>query len=835
MARLERGSAARWAIGGALVACLALALQLARRVADVERAPEASAVERPRAEAEMVATPAVVEEPAGEAPARDAPADVGRAAAEVEELDERIVFELHVRVADAHDGKPVAGAAVTLADRATPLVRRTDDEGRCALALARPNVRARLRVEAAGYRDWSDEVEGSSAAVELLPTVRLVGRVLAADTGRPVANAELALVPVDDGRFEPSRARAEGDGSFVLAGAPLRVATILEVRADGFAPSRRALELRSASQGGATRELRQDVRLARGVELAGRVEDWVTGAGLAGARFDMLVAREDGEFGGLVLPHPGLGWMLADAKAEGYASMRIALAPAQHAEPLVLRLPRLATIEGTLRDAAGEPRAGENVRFLAAGPLRGEDGEVLDTSPLYDLPEDRFYWSGEAAQAPGTTQFHHWVDATTGADGGYSLRVLPWALGGELEGRRVPPIEPGATWRADVQRRASLEPSKVTGVVTLNGQGASALSGTVRWRGPTRSGAARQERDGRRRGFEALVEPGDLRFVAELDQVPGVESAEIAVRVGENESRALVLDVVVPARPEDALSGTVRFADGSPVTDVEVAASCALPGDERPVLVYRARTGTDGGFELRVVDIGLAYSLSITHPPFDSVYRTDVPAGSSEIEIVLSTARRLLVRAHDAASGQALYVGNDLRLLARDEGRPAFRSLEPVAELPDADGWHEFLVFGEELDVLALPDAYLLPDYARALVRDVRLGTEPKRLHLALERGLEIEVALAEDAEPWPDDRGLELVEDTLAASVHPYDWAREPFDNLARQGTIEFGQGRRSTLRGLAPGVYRVRTDDDLVVEPELVEIGPGRRSVELGWHWAD
>jgi len=102
---------------------------------------------------------------------------------------------MRVFVADAFDGRPIAGARVTLHDRAVPVGHETDDDGLAVVPVLSMRIPARLRIEATGFCAWSQEgVPAPSVAVSLVRAATLYGRVLAADTGEPVGGAVVALL-----------------------------------------------------------------------------------------------------------------------------------------------------------------------------------------------------------------------------------------------------------------------------------------------------------------------------------------------------------------------------------------------------------------------------------------------------------------------------------------------------------------------------------------------------------------------------------------------------------------------------------------------------------------
>lgn len=737
------------------------------------------------------------------------------------ERDARDMRGMRVLVRDAVDERPLEGARATLFDCATPVPSRSGRDGVCLVPVLSFEERSLLRVEALDHFHWSQElVPRPNLAVELQRSVALSGRVLAADTGASVAGAALALPHEACAGCEPERVLSAPDGSYEFSSVPLRSAAVLEIRAEGFAPARRVFELRTEE-----RRVEQDIRLVRGLGLAGRVEDWTTRRGIPGAQVGELVADEQGRYQGRILAQPVTGRTGFDVRAPGYATLRVALA-APPAEDLVFRLPLLAFLEGRVSDSRGQPLADTRVSFEAAGP--DPEAEPPETSPLYELPAGWAYATDAAL-------------ARSRDDGQYRLAVLPWSLNGTVrvnlrgfapdEAQLRSIGEPDSKRRLDWWLRTDDAPPVVNGQVTLDGQACEAFQGTVTWRGPTRAGAERLQRG----GFRFVVEAGEVRLSAVLDRLPRHSSNEVAVRFVQGEERNLDLDVVVPIA---TITGSVRFVDDTPVPGRDVLASCPLPANTpRPAaLHYRAVTDEEGEFALHVPDAELFFDVSTTDFEGTPLVRTSVAAGASGADFVLGRGYRLFLRAREARTGAALVLGEDVQFLARGEPRYGFRSLSPVGSVPDVDGWYECCIAERAADLLALPRAAELPLYGARLLRGARLdGPTPARLEFVLERGLDVSLELAEGVPPWPADHELFLLDevlwDTLYATRRQRRWSSS-FDELHAQCSVHFDAQGRAHLRGLAPGSYRFKPlPADLVVDPEFVQVDSGTLPVRVHW----
>ena len=825
-------SSVLWVTGLGLALALACVLVLVRRVehASVHAESRAASAPAPKPTTEDVvpgATPdasaGVAAEPAGEGERPEERAPIPRGAGQ------DVAFEMRVQVQDASDFQPVAGASVTFFDRASPAPVRTDEHGIALVPLARPRERARLHVEGARHASWSRELDSApTCRVELHPAASVSGRVLAADTGEPVPGATLELHYRDGS--DGLRAVAGADGAFEFARVALRASAELEIRAPGFADSRRVFELR----GGAAR-VRQDVHLVRGLELEGRVEDWVSGGAIAGARVDALEVAADGHFQGLVPASPVTGATGLDVTAPGHATLHVQLALPQRGG-LVFRLPALAGIEGRVTDPSGAPLADARVSFRADGsehdgPAHDENGAPLETTPLYDLPA-------------GWSYTFDGPEGTSGADGRYRVLVPPWTVGGKIVVSRaafrpltsdLPAIgEPGSVLARDVQLAPADARVLLRGAVMLDGLTSDGLEGTVTWRGPTRSGSAVV----RRGGFQAEVEPGDVRVQAVLDLFPDAPSREVAARLEPGESADLELDVTTRAALEATITGSVLFDGGVPVPGVEVVASCTLPPENEPNFFVHAFTDANGEYVLPVVDLRLTYTVAVTPlvragSPRETLVYQSIRAGTSDLDFKLLPRHHVFLRAREARTGTALAHERDVLFFARVRTgqRAGLYRLFPVLDVPDADGWYEFWIEDSGVELLALPRAAQLPSYGAGLLRRVEFpAREPARLEFALAPGRELAVSLADDVEPWPSDHWLFLVEDGLAGQIDLERTSLSREDLTARWAAFD-GSGR-ATLRGLSSGTYRFEViPGGLSVEPAVVEVGANTDFVAVRW----
>lgn len=728
---------------------------------------------------------------------------------------------MRVLVLDELDGKPIGDARVTLFDRPSPVPRRTGADGRCQVPYLDREQRSRLEVEAPGY--FHARVEGNPSEfvrLALAPATRLEGRVRAADTGEPVAGATLTLAHDACSDCAPERVATDAEGRYELAALALGRPLELRIEAEGFAPTRRTFRLLERRA-----RTTQDLALLRGIELEGRVEDWASGLGLAGARVGELVADAQGHFRGRFLPRGASTHASLRVEAPGHATLEARLELATPGTRL-FRLPELAYLEGRVFGPDGEPCEGASVERTRAEPNRAP-GRVAP-SPLDDLPEGQaFTLALEPARSDG--------------EGRYRLALLPWAedVGFLAEkpgytaqegflGRIGPP---GSSLRLDWWLRPDEPGTIVRGVVTLNGQSLANPSGMVTWTGPTRSGGQALGKE----PFELWVEPGEVRLAASLTLLRSEPPSELVCRLRPDETRWVEFDVVAPQRP---IAGTVRFRDGTPARAFPLFADCelepGLPAGDR--LTARATTDEEGRYELSVTDLGYLWRVWPVSPVGRPAIREARP-GAQGLDFTLADAYRLRLRVREGTSGATLALGEDVLLTRRSE-RGGFVGLKPVEGSADAEGWSELWVATPEVDLAALPLAPELARHAPALRLGVRLalvGSEP--VELVLRPGLEASVELAEDQEPWPADARLYLIEDELWSSVHGFPGdANLPAGWLAEHRTLQFDPQGRARLVGLAPGPARLASDDRRFrVEPGFPSLAAHEPPIRMTWSRPD
>lgn len=750
----------------------------------------------------------------GEAPADAAPAP----AAEVG-LEARMETQaggaapgprLRLRVVDAYDGAPLAGARATLHDRAEPSTRWTDAEGRCELPVLDPPANALLVVEHAGHLALRAKVpwEGSEK-IELERAATLRARVVEAQSGEPVPAAWLEAEPVDCEGCPAARVVADADGRLELPGLALGRVLDLRLGAEGFATLALEIVLPPASPAGVEHEL----RLPRGVRVHGRVRDLVSGEPLAGARVGELVSDAAGRFDGWLAPLPGGSELAFDVQAEGFVLLAIRGPVGDFGRELDLSLPRVAWIAGDVRDELGQPVPGASVTFWSGKEDAGAPGRSL-------LPELPSGWRRDLT-TPSTV---------TDASGRFRLAVLPWAPTGNLsadarEHERCSHAwgsteAPGGVQEVSLRLPRTLGPPRIFGQVLLNGH-PTGMDARVRWRGPTRSGDALATPED---GFELVVEPGLLELEAEFTAFPGRVSLPLGVTLGPNASRVVYPDVRLE---ELVISGTVRDPSGAGFAGVSLWASSPWPGSARregSTFDATTRSGEDGSYRLRVPVLGVPFQVQASAGGAEGV-RAGVEAGASGVDFVLARGQSLLLLVRDGRTGEVLTPAEFTLFL--DGGEAGFQPLDTLSERPDPGGYHEYALAEEHVDLLVLPQEHL-----RALAPGIRtgvarVGEEPLRLELVLQPGVALELELA--GEPLSDEHELYLVEEALHGALFPSHY-EEPLELYQKRRRVNFDAHGRARLEGLAPGPLRFRLfPDDRLVTPALFRLDPGLPPLEV------
>ncbi len=736
---------------------------------------------------------------------------------------------VRLRVLEHGSELPIGGARVQTFEDSAPGVVETDDAGECRLRVPSTSDPMRLHVERDGFFHVRAFYERrAELEVRLARTGTLHGRVLAADDGRPVPAAEILLVHGYCKGCEPAAVLTRDDGSYELAGVPLRREATLIFRASDFPRQWKRFEIRSEGP-----RVEQDFRLERGVEIAGRVVDFTTGAGVPGASVTDLPTDPAGRFRGRLLPHPERRTLWIDVQAEGYCQLQGSLDALAYreGEPIELRIPRGTTVAGTVRDASGEPVSGVLIRIdddWETRNRRAAAGERPEETPLDALRGPPGFTLERIAPRGDVSQ------ATTDAEGRYTVtNVVPWTRDMQLlaraEGYEMSwhalerAAGPGEVVRRDLVlgvRDESPPTARVEGEVKVCGVRCRTATGAVRWKGPTREGEG-QVHSG---DFSADVEPGTVELRIEVEGLPRPTAGDaLHVQVKAGDRLRQDADLRFPTAP---LSGQVTFADGAPAPGAEVTGSCALKGAGEnwwDRLHVSVETDADGRYLLEVPDLGRTYSVKaeLAH---DECKVDGVLPGAKDVDLVLARPGRFFFRVVDAET-RATLSEHDVDLTWRRSGEGEFAYWWPRSA-PDAEGWVEDELPGGRLDLQARPElrgSVYLP----VLVEDVLIPIEgePPRIEFALLRGIVLTLRLADDGQPLPEDFELFLHRE-------PDDHADDDLWGQVEE-FVQFDEQRSATLRGLPPGPCRFEVfPADLVIEPATLNLEWGRSEpVVLRW----
>jgi hypothetical protein len=226
-------------------------------------------------------------------------------------------------------------------------------------------------VRCAGFSDRTvpHRVNGAPLVISLTRTGRIAGQVLGVDTEPVVAEVTLA----GSGVWPPRNTSTDAQGRFVLLDVPPGIYEVQARTADAVAPPRRGLTI----EAGSSAFVRFD--LERGEAMLGSVTDAETGRGIAHAE---VVVMPDALGVAPRVTHSGLdghfrldGLRHAPHQVSVYAPEHVPVIGAawMPGTRLAVRMEPGALIEGSIRDARGEPVAGARIELL---------GETGDRQPI---------------------------------------------------------------------------------------------------------------------------------------------------------------------------------------------------------------------------------------------------------------------------------------------------------------------------------------------------------------------------------------------------------------------------------------------------------------------
>ena len=658
------------------------------------------------------------------------------------------------------DRLPIPGALVEITGHGPLGSWQAGDDGHCILPLEQGAEQVTLRVSAEGFVPWCmtyghpDRIE-----IALHRSVEVRGLVLSSQDRSPVGSVRISILPYFYGcEDEVQQVESDQAGRFELRGLPLEQALSWCVRAEGFATLERKLALRDPS-------VEVEFALVRGLPMELLVVDAQTGEPIEGARIlrgnDEVATDLRGRAETTALLAVGEEDAVVQVQAPTYCSLSALIRASDLVPGVPMRLPLLegVRLEGRVHDTQGTPVGG--VRLLLdvdmGARMRSPD-KPAGASALVDLPVG---WALQGVgRVRGVSDEAGWFafDGLEPQGRWYRLALLSDS-GFLSEWQAVPLLGlPGSAIRMDMLLRAA-DTAVITGLMTLNGEPAG---GRIDWRGPSRAGSGPVARDGRFR-LEG-VEPGHVRLEPLLegwlqwggceDRIPGSWAAEVAPDTEAQIDIALELEMA-------SIAGRVVDASGVPQEGQQVEAFSS-----EACWVELSWSSADGRFELPVPAGPWVYSVAVGREP-DRVELEGVRAGTSDLELMLPGTGKLRLRAIDrrtraSLTGITLYLedeqGRTMALFDRRGGRFA----------PDPAGWYEqdlhpglwWLLVG---DLPREVSGYLPLD--GGTVR-IQAGDTPQIVELERERGLELEVRLADGQVAWPQEVSVLLLEADRAGEV---------------------------------------------------------------------
>lgn len=725
---------------------------------------------------------------------------------------------IRVHVLDPR-GAPIEQARVATFEDSQAGTATTDSEGWCELAFQPERAPAfRMRVEAAGFfHQDSLHTRVTELEVVLLPSAKLAGRVLDADTHEPVPGALVEFVHPSCRECAPEQVLSDELGRYAFAAVPIRFSKF-------FVSSRaHAKQIFAVALEGS--EAKNDFELERGYELRGRILDSESGVPIAGARIatrskaqEATTSDAAGNFALRVLPEQAIGRVNLEAQAEGFCKLRFDVRSADAPRALELKLFRPAFIEGVVVDARGEPLAGAEVSVREYNNWIQVQRASLDEyspTPFDALPFGWFVASGHP---------NHQVLAD--AQGRFRTQgVVPWSPKVLLQvehaaaprfSRDVGPIgAPGSKF--DTRLTPPDEPvgARVTGTLRVNGE---IVLGSIAWKGATRSGQAPLDSKG---AFEATaVEYGEveLRPVALRSRAMSFgslfdgESARVSVSEKQDAQHVFELRCELTS-----LGGSVLTTRGKPCLNVAVTASEAVDGTRG-----NATTLTDGSFEILMPKVAGPWRVSALRGS-ELLARSNIGSGG-RVEFEVAELRPAFARFVDQKT-RALIVPSSLTWRRKGDARFQIRDL--VLGPVDGEGqWFPLDVPEGELELIAwTPQRGYLPTPLQSLA--VSLEGPPPRLEFELATGFGVDLELAPDsAAPIREDSERVWLLEAWPAffADAPPPWNKE---NIAlptyadRTRRVVFDATNRARVGGLQPGRHRfVSYSSKVRIEPAEIEI---------------
>lgn len=261
--------------------------------------------------------------------------------------------------------RPIAGARVESFEDSAPGVRETDENGECTFRVPAMGESMHLRIEREGYYHahsyWKRRGE---LEIRLHRSAVLFGRVFDSESGLGVQDVRISIV---HGRkckgCNHGFVMTESGGAYTLTSVPLRSESLgLLFEADRYPKQIRSFEIRSDE-----RRVEQDFRIERGTSISGTVVDLTTGVPVAKAGVAGIPTDSSGAFRGWILPDDDDRSVGIRVEAPGYCLLEADVKREALGQPLEFQLPRVAVIEGFVRDTEGLPVAGAGVCIHITG------------------------------------------------------------------------------------------------------------------------------------------------------------------------------------------------------------------------------------------------------------------------------------------------------------------------------------------------------------------------------------------------------------------------------------------------------------------------------------
>ncbi len=727
------------------------------------------------------------------------------------------------------DAVPVPGAEVEITGQGQlggqgPLGKwKCNAEGRCKLPVEPWTGGLDLRVTAKGFvtRSWSGGRK-EEIVLGLWRAVDVHGRVVAADNGLPVSGARVDIGVLVAG--EPEQfVFTDSNGKFELHGLPLNDDWPWWVSADGFASVRTRLKLTDPAQ---------DIvlELARGRPLELLVVDALSDTPIEGATIGEAITNALGRASTTALMSVDDEELELLVRAPWYCSLRAPIRATTMDLTSTVRLPLLlgARLEGLVVDLQGQPVPDVDLSLDIDFSAQKRSSKEIEAFKDVVLPEG---WRLEGRQRARMTtdtggRFH-----SGGLEPMCALYRLGLSRGGvELSApREVAALGPSGS---TTQTRLTIDltpPCVVTGTMALNG---APTKGFVAWRGPTRGGGELAGLDGRFRLQN--VEPGHvvltpmpngfIRSGGDCTLFPGPWTVEAPSGGEVQADLSLELEMA-------AISGCVVDATGVPQAGIHVVAVSSDGG----CWAGEGAADEKGCFEFSVRAGQWHYRVEAGKRP-NTARQDDVLAGTRDLQLVLPGSGSLRFRAVDSSTRTtltrfALWIEDE-----RGESRTAVAGNSLVA---DTQGWFTvdlkpgpYRLFAS--DLYSEPTLYLPVDAGTVLIKD----TEVQQVEIPRERGLELDVQLAEGQQPWPKEVVVLLLETATSDQVvlDKSGWtvgqAYRGISVVASRN-VYFDPGGHTRITALRPGPHRfIAFPDTIAIEPTEVVV-TGHEIEPLKIHW--